>query len=419
MDVSLQILLTIAVLILAAKLAGALAGRLRLPVVLGELLAGVLLGPTALNFWRLRWLAASPSAGSISAEAVFKILAQLGVVLLMFVAGLETNADLLRKAVATAFWAALGGVALPLAGASLVARGAGFSWPEAIFLGTVLTATSVAISAQSLMNLQQMGSKPGSILLAAAVIDDVLGLIVLSLVIAMVPHVGQTVSLPWRSLGIALAQMGICLATIFWLGPPLTRWVIQRSKRLHGLHTELAASLFVAFLLAFHAQWTGGMAAITGSYLAGLFVAGTPAHGRVTREVYPMIHSFFGPLFFVSVGLSVDVWQLRGHFGFFALLLLVAILGKVIGCGLGARFNGITDRESIVVGVGMIPRGEVGLIAASIGLAAGLLERETYAQVVVVVLAADLVTPGLLRFAFPKDTLARAVASSGGMDHIA
>lgn len=419
MDISLQILLTIAMLILAAKLAGALAGRVGLPVVLGELLAGALLGPSALNIWSLRWFAASPAAGSMSAEAVFKILAQLGVVLLMFVAGLETNADLLRKAVAPAFWAALGGVALPLAGASLVARGAGLSWPEAIFLGTVLTATSVAISAQSLMNLQQMGSKPGAILLAAAVIDDILGLIVLSLVIAIVPHGGQSVALPWRSLGIALARMGLCLATIFWLGPPLTRWVIQRSQRLRGLHTELAAALFVAFLLAFHAQWTGGMAAITGSYLAGLFVAGTPAHGRVTREVYPMIHSFFGPLFFVSVGLSVDVWQLRGHFGFFALLLLVAILGKVIGCGLGARFNGITARESIVVGVGMIPRGEVGLIAASIGLAAGLLARETYAQVVVVVLAADLVTPGLLRFAFPKDTLARAVASSGGMDHIA
>ena len=419
MDISLQILLSIAVLIFAAKLAGGLAGRAGLPVVLGELLAGVVLGPTALNLWTLPWFAANPAAGSISIEAVFKVLAQLGVVLLMFAAGLETNVPMVRKTVAPAFWAAFGGVVFPLAGGSWLAHQAGIGWPGAIFLGTVLTATSVTITAQSLMNLQQMRSRPGSILLGAAVIDDVLGLIVLSLVIALVPQLARPASPPWLSLGETLGRMAICLGTIFWLGPPLTRWVFRRSERLHGMHTELAAALLLAFLFAFHAQWTGGMAAITGSYLAGLFVAETRARERVAQEINPMIHSFFGPLFFVSVGLNVNAWQLRGHLGFFALLLLVAILGKVIGCGLGARFSGITARESVVVGVGMIPRGEVGLIAASLGLAAGLLARETYAQVVVVILAADLATPGLLRLAFPKDPLARAVASSGGMDHIA
>jgi Kef-type K+ transport system membrane component KefB len=419
MDISLQILLTVAVLILAAKLLGALAGRVGLPVVLGELLAGVLLGPTVLNIWGLSWFAPKPGLGFIGVEAVFKVLAQLGVVLLMFVAGLETNTQMLRQEVAPAFWAAFGGVVFPLVGGSLVSHAAGLGWPQAIFLGTVLTATSVTITAQSLMNLQQVRSKPGSILLGAAVIDDVLGLVVLSLVIAMAPQFGQASSAPWRSVAVTLGRMAICLGTIFWLGPPLTRWIFKSTERLHGMHTDLAAAVFIAFLLAFHAQWTGGMAAITGSYLAGLFVSATPAHERVSQEIHPMIHSFFGPLFFVSVGLSVDAWQLRGHFGFFAVLLLVAIAGKVVGCGLGALFNGATTRESLIVGVGMIPRGEVGLIAASLGLAAGLLERVTYAQVVVLVLAVDLVTPGLLRFAFPKDTLAKAIAAGEGMDHIA
>jgi Kef-type K+ transport system membrane component KefB len=188
-----------------------------------------------------------------------------------------------------------------------------------------------------------------------------------------------------------------------WVGPYFTRWVLGRASRLHGHHIEIAAALVIAFLLAFQAEWLGGMAAITGSYLAGLFVAGTASRETVSREILPMINSFFAPLFFVSIGMEVNVWDLRGRLAFFSVLLAVAIFGKIIGCGVGARFAGFGNRESLVVGVGMIPRGEVGLITASLGYSAGLVTGNVYVQMVMVVLVSTLVTPGLLRYAFPRE----------------
>jgi len=415
MSASLQIFLCIALLILAAKLCGAAMARIGLPLVLGELLAGVLLGPTFINIWRFQWFSASGPA-HVSVVPVFKVLADIGVVLLMFLAGLETDVDMMRSAVAPAFWAATGGVILPMVGGAFLAHAAGYSWQHAIFIGTILTATSVTITAQTLMNLKQLQSKAGSTILGAAVIDDVLGLIVLSVVIALAPSFAHSGAASWRGLAVTLGRMVLCLALLGFVGPPFVRWVFRCAERLHGSHTEVSAALIIAFLFAFQAEWFGGMAAITGSYLAGLFVAGTPAHRRVLDDLQPMINSFFGPLFFVSIGLEVDILQLGSRVEFFIALLLVAIFGKIIGCGLGSRFTGFSWRESLIVGVGMIPRGEVGLITASLGFAAGVVTRDVYVQVVVVVLLSTLITPGLLRFAFPRSALVGEVLPSGAME---
>jgi Na+:H+ antiporter len=154
----------------------------------------------------------------------------------------------------------------------------------------------------------------------------------------------------------------------------------------------------LAFLLAFLAQYVGGMASITGAYLAGLFIAATPVHKEIIDDLRSMTNSFFGPLFFVSIGLEVNGLQFLKHAEFFGLIFVVASLGKVLGCGLGAWFNGFSKEDALTVGVGMIPRGEVGLITASIGYAAGLVSSEVYSLVVVLVLATTLVTPLLLRF---------------------
>jgi len=413
----LQIPLCIAVLILAAKFCGILAGRVRMPVVLGELLAGVILGPTFLNFWGWSWFhAAAPSP--ISAESIFKILAEIGVVLLMFVAGLETDVQMVRSAVAPAFWAAVGGVVLPMVGGAWVCRAYGLGWRESIFVGAILSATSVTITAQTLMDLKQIRSRSGSTIMGAAVIDDVLGLLVLSLVIAVGQEMSGGGSLPWGALGMTLGRIVVCLVTIFWLGPPLTRWMLKHSARLPWKPAEVATALILMTLLALHTEWTGGMAAITGSYLAGLFVAGTPSHQKVTQNLQPWISVFFGPLFFVSIGLDINAWQLGEEVTFFVVLLLVAIAGKVMGSGAGAFFNGFGKRDSLIIGMGMIPRGEVGLIAASIGWTAGIVTRDIYVHVVVLVLITTLITPGLLRVGFPSDTLAQAVATGAKLDNI-
>ena len=404
MNTSLQILLCVAVVIVAAKVAGNLTSRIGLPLVLGELLAGVILGPTILNIWAIPWLTQATGPNTASVATIFKILADLGVVVLMFIAGVETDLTMMRRTVAPAFWAATGGVVLPMAGGYLLSRSYGFTVAEAIFIGTILTATSVTITAQALINLGQLKTKVGSTILGAAVIDDVLGLIVLSVVIALAPLMAHTGLASWSGLSFTLGRMAVCLIAIGLLGPAFTRWALKHAGRLHGNHTEVAVALALALLLAFLAQWGGGMAAITGSYLAGIFVAMAPERERVVADLHPLLNAFFGPLFFVSIGMEVNAWHLGGSVTFFVLIFAIAVFGKIVGSGLGALGTGFTRRESLAVGVGMIPRGEVGLITASLGLAAGLVTREVYTQAVALVLLTTLITPGILRYAFPKAT---------------
>ncbi len=238
--------------------------------------------------------------------------------------------------------------------------------------------------------------------MGAAVIDDVLGLIVLSVVIALTPLAAHGAAVSWGGLSVTLGRMFACLALIVIFGPPFARWALQHAVRMHGNHTEVAVALSVALFLAFLAQWAGGMAAITGSYLAGLYVAMTPQKESVVADLHPLLNSFFGPVFLVSVGMEVNVWHMGGRFGFFTLLLAVTVLAKVAGSGLGAYCTGFTRREALAVGIGMVPRGEVGLITASLGLAAGLVAREVYTQAVALVLFTTLISPGILRFVLPK-----------------
>ncbi|HTV56073.1 MAG TPA: cation:proton antiporter [Terriglobia bacterium] len=400
MSVSLQALIFIAILVLLSKALGGLCGRIGLPVVLGELLAGVALGPTAVNVWRFSWFSGASRVvgGTVSLAAVITVLAGIGVAVLMFLAGLETDLDLMRSTVAPAFWSAAAGVILPLIGGAALSLAAGFTWREAIFIGTILTATSVSITAQTLMNLGRLRSRVGATILGAAVIDDVMGLVVLSLVIAIEVHRHSQKGAGWSHAGVTILRVLVFTALLLWIGPPVVRAVFRHARHLDGPHVPVAVALALAFLLAFLAQYVGGMASITGAYLAGLFIAATPVQKEIIGDLRSMTNSFFGPLFFVSIGLEVNGRQLLKHSEFFALILVVASLGKVLGCGLGTWFNGFSPRDALAVGVGMIPRGEVGLITASIGYAAGLVSPEVYSLVVVLVLATTLITPLLLRF---------------------
>jgi len=295
----------------------------------------------------------------VLAESVFKVLAEIGVVLLMFMARPRNRRENDAERGRSRFLGGNRRSRSSYAGRFAALSEIRFSWPEAIFIGTILTATSVTITAQTLMNLDQLRSRAGSTILGAAVIDDVLGLIVLSLVIALAPQLTHGGQASWGGLAITLGRMAICLVTILWLGPHLVRWTFKLTARMHGHHTEVAAALVLAFLLAFDAEWLGGMAAITGAYLAGLFIAGSPVRDKVAQDLHPMIHSFFGPLFFVSVGLEINARQLGGNLVFFFLLLAVAHCGQGSRCGVGARLNGFGNRDSLIVGAGMIPRGEV------------------------------------------------------------
>jgi Kef-type K+ transport system membrane component KefB len=329
-------------------------------------------------------------------------LAEVGVLLLMFIAGLETDLDEMRRVGKVAFWAAFGGVVCPMAGGAAVASAYGLPlfW-EGLFIGAILTATSVSISAQTLLELGALRSREGSTILGAAVIDDVMGIVVLSLVTAFA-RAGET-GVEASTVLLVVGRMVVFFAAGMlagrWIGPFL-RW----ATRLEVSQGLLAATLVVAFFYAWAAEFVGAVAAITGSYLAGVLVAQTPFKTKVDEGIHPLTYSMFVPIFFISIGLRANGRDLGAQAMFTIMLVLVAIAAKAFGCGLFAWLAGFSRRESIRVGAGMISRGEVGLIVAGYGLANNLIGQEVFSASVIMVLATTMVTPPLLRLTFPRPT---------------
>jgi Kef-type K+ transport system membrane component KefB len=396
----LQLLLLLALVIAAAKAAGALANRVGQPAVFGEILIGLLMGPTLIDVLAWPPFAAPGGEAGASLGAVIGDLAEIGVLLLMFVAGLETDVQQMRRVGTVAFWSALGGVVFPLIGGAVtaVAFGLPLLW-EGLFIGAILTATSVSISAQTLIELGALRTREGSTILGAAVIDDVMGIIVLSLVVAAASASAS---------GLDIAQLGLVAVRIvvfFAIGIAAGRWFAPFLRWASGLNVSqalLAAVLLIAFLYSWAAEYLGAVAAITGSYLAGVLVAQTPFKKAVDEGVHPLTYSMFVPIFFVSIGLQANGRELGNSAWFTIALVAVAIVTKATGCSLFARVSGFTAAESMRVGAGMISRGEVGLIIAGYGLAHQIIGRDVYSASVVMVLVTTMVTPPLLRLTFPR-----------------
>src|SRR5688572_21161794 len=401
MSHSLQLLLLLALVIAAAKGAGALAGRIGQPAVLGEILVGLLLGPTLLDV--MGWPIFAGAEGGTALSGVLRDLAEIGVLLLMFVAGLETDLDEMRRVGKVAFWAAFGGVVLPMAGGAgvAVAFGLPLFW-QGLFIGTILTATSVSISAQTLIELGALRSREGSTILGAAVIDDVMGIVVLSLVTAFA-RAGATGGVDATT----VVMVGARIVLFFAGGLFVSRWIpafLRWATRLEVSQGLLAATLIVAFVYAWAAEFVGAVAAITGSYLAGVLIAQTPFKTKVDEGIHPLTYSMFVPIFFISIGLRANGRELGDQAMFTLVLVLVAIAAKAIGCGVFAWLFGFSRPEAIRVGAGMISRGEVGLIVAGYGLANNLIGREVFSASVIMVLVTTMVTPPLLRLTFPAPT---------------
>lgn len=398
----LQLLLLLVTIILASKLAGALANRVGQPAVFGEILAGLLLGPTfldVLNLGIFQHVTPSVHGAPTSLEGSVADLADLGVLLLMFIAGLETNLVEMRRVGRVAFWSAFGGVVLPLVGGTAlsVAFGVPLFW-EGLFIGTILTATSVSISAQTLIELRALRSKEGSAILGAAVIDDVMGIIVLSLVVAFARATDgvNVMGLLW-----ILVRMAVFFVASVVLGRWLERFLsfVDRLGASQGL---LSGALAVALLYAWAAEYVGEVAAITGSYIAGVLLAQTRFKKEIDRDIHALTYSMLVPVFFISIGLQANGRELGGHATFTVILVIVAIVSKAVGCAVFARLLGFTLDESLRVGAGMISRGEVGLIVAGYGLSAGIIGRDIFSASVLVVLVTTMVTPPLLRLAFNR-----------------
>lgn len=395
LDPLLQVLLLFSLIIISSKAAGALSKRLGQPAVLGELLIGLILGPTALNI--MQW---APFTEHELLSGLVDYLAEFGVIFLMFLAGLETDLKEMKRVGLAAVTGATGGVVLPFVLGTVISRYiGGYEWFECVFIGTILTATSVSITAQTLLEMGKLKSKEGTAVLGAAVVDDVMGIIILSIVVAL--HAGSTgaASAPvwWIIVKMILFfAVGILLGN--YIVPRLLRW----AARWEGTETMFAMAIVLGLLFAFLAEAFGEVAAITGSYLMGVLIAQhQDLSHEVTEKLSVLSYGFFVPIFFVSVGLEANAVTALAADPVLALWLVVAaILGKLLGSGLGVKAVGFTTMESIRVGTGMISRGEVALIVANIGLAAGVISQDIFSVMVIMTLVTTLVTPLLLRIVF-------------------
>ncbi|MGB7267261.1 MAG: cation:proton antiporter [Terracidiphilus sp.] len=413
MSATLQLALLIAILLPAGKIVAAISTRFGIPPILGELLVGVAAGPGCLDMLHMHLFSGTPAADA------FLLLAQIGGFVLMFIAGLETDIDRMREASATAFLVALSGVIWPFFLGAGVAHFLGLPWSTAWFLGGALTATSVSISARTLMDAGKMTSPEASVILGAAVIDDVMGLFVLAFLAAscsttqnafgVAPMISgwlqQNVPLAGRHpLIVQMSVIAICVAVFFFVAyGAAQKWADPLMRLFRKLDVNEAVTscvLALVLIYAVAAEWLGSVAGITGAYLLGYVFAGAKLKALIERTFAAIGHGLLIPLFFVSIGLSSNFRALGGHWLLLSLIFVVAVISKLFGCGLAALGMGMGPVRSFRIGCGMISRGEVGLIVTAMGASTGIFKETEVAVMVAVVLLTTLFTPLVMRGAF-------------------
>jgi len=388
----LQLAFELVVILLAAKAAGYLSVRLGQPSVLGELLAGVLLGPSLVNILGLRFIDHATLAGTLSD------LSQLGVLLLMFIAGLELHLGELASHRKVSLLASSGGLLLSIGLGWCAGRLFGLSGPAALLLGLALAATSVSISARTLMELGVLRSRVGLGLLGAAVADDVLSLLAFSIFLAVYSGTTGLAGLAWIVVRM-LVFLLMAVAFGLWVLPRLAAWV----ERLSISQGTLAFAIVILLVYGLAAELVGQMAALIGAFLAGLMFARTPEKRIIEPGITALAYGLFVPVFFINIGLSVNLRSLpTAGLGLMLVVTLAAILGKLLGAAAGARLGNLPWRESIQLGAGMVSRGEVTLIIAAAGSRAGLIDGNVLSAIVAAVLLSILVTPPLLRLVFVR-----------------
>lgn len=379
----------LAIIIIFAKVFGIIARKCKAPQVVGEIIAGLLIGPSLL--------------GLVQQTDFLMQMAEIGVVLLMFSAGLETDLKELMKTGPVAFLIACAGVFIPLAGGSLLYMGFyGMSpWGsdkfyQAVFIGVIMTATSVSITVQSLKEMGKLKGKVGTTILSAAIIDDVIGIIVLTFVIGFKnPNSNPgSVVLSTVLFFIFAIVIGFILYKVF-------KWVDNRYPHTRRIPI---AGLALCLAFAYIAEKYFGIADITGAYVAGIILCSIRDSDYIAQKMDINSYMVFGPVFFASIGLKTNVDNISGHILLFsAAFVAVALITKIVGCGLMAKACKFNGPDSIKIGVGMMTRGEVALIVAQKGLAVGMLTSVYFTAVILLIIVSSIVTPIILKLLYSKD----------------
>lgn len=382
----------IAIILLSTKFLGLVTKKIKLPQVVGALCAGLILGPAVL--------------GIVEETEFISALSELGVIVLMFTAGLETDIMELKKTGKASFLIALLGVIIPLAGGFALAWafdiGSSDNLPTSrtlqfIFIGIVLTATSVSITVETLKELGKLSTKAGNAVLGAALIDDILGIIALTIVTSLADD-GVKVGIVLLKI-LAFFVFAILSAVLYHI--VFEKW---RSHDRKDLRRHVIVSFVFCLMMAWIAERAFGVADITGAFVAGLAISNGTRVKYISNRFETLSYLLLSPVFFASIGLKMNRMDMSGNLVIFTLLLfIVAVLTKVIGCGLGAKICGYTNKECTQIAVGMISRGEVALIVASKGEKIGLMSDEVFAPIVIMVVATTIITPILLKFVFKND----------------
>lgn len=378
-----NLLPVLAIILFGARAASIAAQIFGLPGVLGELMLGLTLGPLVIN--------------RLHTGSEISTLGSLGVLMLMLLVGLETDLESVKSVGRTAFLVAFLGALLPVVFGFFAARALGETDRVAFFIGVALSATSVSITAATLRELGKLNSTAGQTILVAAVLDDILVLLLVSFV------GGNTGGSPLSAGLKMVAFLAIAVGGGMILLKPIM-------KKLESHMTEfLAVAIGLALLYAWAAERFAGLAGITGAYIAGILLARAMPHQKVVKDVEVMATGFFATLFFVSIGLTVHLGDVRPMA--IVGLTILALLTKLAGCGAGALVTGLSRKDSLIVGVGMAPRGEVALIVAAIGLQKGILGSAIFSDLVLVVILTTVLTPLLLKIVYGLTERGEATAT--------
>lgn len=376
-------LLDIAIILAVTKTLSLFSKKINLPAVVGSLLAGIILGPVLLNI--------------IQPSETITNLAELGVIVLMFEAGLETDLKELKKSGLAAFVIALLGVLVPLMIGAVMMYVYDKNVMQAIFGGTILTATSVSITVDTLQEMGKLKGRAGTAILGAAIIDDILGILLLSLITS----IGGSGSLHLGSILFVLLKMAAFFVLALVSGCLIYRffqWLLPKNEE---RKRRIPVFAFAYCLILAYISELFGIADITGAYLAGVVLCSLSQSDYIHSKVEVVSYMLITPLFFASIGLKVNVDGMTKDIILFTIIIsIAAVLTKILGCGLGAKIMHYTNKEALQIGMGMVCRGEVALIVANKGMKANLMDEKFFSPMVIMVVVTTLVTPILLKLAF-------------------
>lgn len=381
---------TLALILLTTMMFAHFSLKLGIPAVIGELLAGVLLGPAILNW--------------VQPTNLVSDFAEIGVIFLMFIAGLESDLTMLKKYFRPGVLVAVIGVIVPVITIFIFARTWGFNFVAASFLGITYAATSVSISVEVLKELKALDTKSGATILGAAVVDDILTVIILSVAVGVFGEGQSTTSLPlWLSLIGQVLYFGVIYLVVKFAAP----YLMHLAERLYPSSAVMIMSLLLCLGMAYLADVIG-MSAVIGAFFAGVAVSTTPYRHEVDASLTSIGYGIFIPVFFVSIGLNMRLDGLGRDFMFIVIMTVLALVTKWVGCGFGSKLAGQSWHDANVVGAGMVSRGEMALIVAQIGFEAKLLHEDFYSSVIIVIILTTLIAPFLLKDALRRKNAAEA-----------